>query len=795
MSAEVQTNFTSGALDPNLKGRIDVKHYYNGAEVMRNVSVSPQGGFSMREGLEWLDELPPSVSVLGTAPSAPEGLGSGAVGDIVDDDRTTTVQTNNNISTTDPYVVALWDLGAGPLPSIPFVILRGLGLTSGSSTQFEIQSSDDGIAWTTFADVPSIGTTAADFVLRAPNWPTRVVARYWRLARIGSIDLGTAKVNLADMLLMNWTGVSNCKMIPFEFSINDRYMMAVTDRVLSVYRDGVFQAIFEVVYLNAAIPALNWTQSLDTLLIVQEDNPPQLIQRQGSDTAWAIADQAFTKVPIHAFSPVTSNPAAAITPDVTDGTGKLTATAAVFLSTHVDQLIEGGGARVRITEFIDTTHVKYVTVFPFFNLDQILATDWVLTTGFEAAWSATRGWPRSITFHEARTVVGGSRDLPSNIWLSRVGLFFDFELGQFLDDDGIDVTIASDEQTIINNVVSGTTLQIFAAGREFYIPQVEDQPITPPTINVKRSTKRGSAPNIRAVSLGGETLFIQRQGRAVREFVFAPTDKKGYSAANISLLAAHLIKSPVAMASRATTDTNQADIVEIVNGDGTVATLTTLRDQDITAWVEADTPGGSGLFKCVAVDLDDIYFAIQRTINGASRLFLERFKDTLRADAGKCLTITGTTVAGLDHLEGETVKIVVDGALHADEVVSGGSIELDASVTNATVEVGLAYTWTVKDMPAVKELADGTRMDGKKRVIEQILQLKDTKDILVDGERPAFRTFGTGAASPLDAAIVPFTGRKRLEGRLGYDDEAQTTMTGEHPLPATVLSLEKRMIP
>ena len=249
------------------------------------------------------------------------------------------------------------------------------------------------------------------------------------------------------------------------------------------------------------------------------------------------------------------------------------------------------------------------------------------------------------------------------------------------------------------------------------------------------------------------------------------------------------------MSARSTTDTNQADLVEIVNTDGTLATLTTLRDQDITAWVEADTPGGSGLFKDTGVDLDDIYFAIQRTINGASRLYLERFNPLLRADAGKVQTITGTTVANLDHLEGETVKTVVAGALHADEVVSGGSITLDASVTAAIVEVGLSYTWTAKDMPAVKELQDGTRMDGKKRVIEQIVELKDTKDIIIDGERPAFRTFGTGAASPLDAAIVPFTGRKRLEGRLGYDDEAQTTMTGEHPLPATVLSLEKRMIP
>ncbi len=53
-----QTTFTSGALDPKLRGRTDVKHYYSGAKTLHNVNVHPQGGAELRYGLVHIDELP-----------------------------------------------------------------------------------------------------------------------------------------------------------------------------------------------------------------------------------------------------------------------------------------------------------------------------------------------------------------------------------------------------------------------------------------------------------------------------------------------------------------------------------------------------------------------------------------------------------------------------------------------------------------------------------------------------------------------------------------------------------------
>ena len=60
--AQIQTNFTSGELDPLVRGRVDLQQYYNGMETLTNVVVQPQGGVSRREGTKYIFTVPSSQS-------------------------------------------------------------------------------------------------------------------------------------------------------------------------------------------------------------------------------------------------------------------------------------------------------------------------------------------------------------------------------------------------------------------------------------------------------------------------------------------------------------------------------------------------------------------------------------------------------------------------------------------------------------------------------------------------------------------------------------------------------------
>ncbi len=57
---DIQTNFSTGELDPLLRSRVDLAQYNNALSKATNVVVQPQGGLRRRPGLKYLAELPNS---------------------------------------------------------------------------------------------------------------------------------------------------------------------------------------------------------------------------------------------------------------------------------------------------------------------------------------------------------------------------------------------------------------------------------------------------------------------------------------------------------------------------------------------------------------------------------------------------------------------------------------------------------------------------------------------------------------------------------------------------------------
>jgi hypothetical protein len=94
----------------------------------------------------------------------------------------------------------------------------------------------------------------------------------------------------------------------------------------------------------------------------------------------------------------------------------------------------------------------------------------------EAAFSAARGWPVSACFHQDRLVLGGTRDLPNRLFLSRTGDLGNFDTGTGLDDEAIDFALMSDQVNAIRAVFSGRHLQVFTSGAEW---MVSGDPLTP----------------------------------------------------------------------------------------------------------------------------------------------------------------------------------------------------------------------------------------------------------------------------------------------------------------------------
>ena len=608
----------------------------------------------------------------------------------------------------------------------------------------------------------------------------------------------------------SFTTLDGIRLITFEFSTTQSYMLAFVKNTTSNTRMFVFANGQQITNINGSgndflvcalgdidLDRMYFTQSSDTLILVHEDMSPKSIVRGGSNSTWTFSTPTLTS-PKHAFTLSSSNPSATITPDAVDGTVNITASSGIFSSGNVDQYINvlNGFGRARIVEFTSSTAVKVVTEFPFFEKDVAIASgSWELEQGYENVFSNTRGFPRTCTFHEGRLFFGGSKSLPNALFGSKIGDFFNFKTHEALDDDALFVTIATDSVNAITAMRSGRDLQIFTTDAEFFVPQADLDPITPSNLVVKNATRRGSKEGIKPVSAEGGTLFIQREGKALREFLFSDVDLN-YQANNISLLSSHLLKSPRSMALRVATSTDDGDLLLITNDtDGSMGVFSILRSQNVVAPSEFIT---DGKFLDVAVDITDIYVVTERTINSATKRYIEMFDDQRTTDCNiqyfsgatsPDQSLPGnTTCSNLSHLEAKTVNVLRDNFVLTDKTVSSGAITIDEAPTSF-VEVGLPYTVEVKTLPAEPKLSSGVVVSRKRRILEATPVLDRTQDVQINGFQCVLESF------PYTLGSVPttFTGRKRIAPLLGYSDTAQITFTQAQPLFATVLGVEYKL--
>lgn len=530
------------------------------------------------------------------------------------------------------------------------------------------------------------------------------------------------------------------RLIAFEFNVTEAYLIVLIDGQMRVYQDDALRASVAAPWTTDQLGNLGFTQSADTLLICHPEVAPRAITRT-SPTDWSIQEWTFATngldvfVPTHRFVPDTirlffsgSHPAITTTADEP-----------VFQAGHVGTRLRIGNQQATIDSVISPTEATLTvhgSPLPFSK-----TTDWA-----EQSWSDARGWPMAVTFHQKRLVVGGSRDLPNRLWMSKVGDFFSFDLGQGLDDESIEFPVLSDQANVIRGLVSGRDLQVFTSGAEWL---VTGQPLSPGTVQLFRQTQVGS-PLDRLVpprQVDGATLFVSRDARQVREFLFADLEQ-AYQSTDRSLLSPHLLANPIDM-----DHDGRRRMVLIANQDGPMAVLTLYRAEGISGWSRFATEGTP---RAVAVAGEDVILAIEE--GGQWRL--ERLDEATPLDSSVSVDNAqpGTVAAGLDHLDGLTVRAIADGADVGEVTVSGGQATLPVSFTHATV--GRPFTHTIAPLPPFFRPQGGGSQGIAMRPIETLLRVIDTGALAIDlGE--GTRVVGL----PKDPQTGVFTGDVRLRQR------------------------------
>lgn len=555
------------------------------------------------------------------------------------------------------------------------------------------------------------------------------------------------------------------RLIVFEFNTEQTYLLALTAGEMRVFVGDAEVARVPGPWTAAMLPQLAHTQSADTLLLCHPEMAPQRITRTGH-ASWTVQPWAFVREPFHRFLP-----SAVLTPSGTTGAITLTASEPLFRIGHVATRFRLGGKRVVVTAVASPTQATATVE------DAPLASAAPTLDWDESAFSWARGWPVCLCFHQDRLVVGGSRDLPNRLWMSRTGDLFNFDLGAGLDDQAIEFGLVSDQVNAIRGVFSGGHLQVFTSGAEW---MVSGTPLTPASIQLHRQTRVGAPVSrmVQPVDVDGATIFAARSGRGIYEFAYTEAQLL-YQANDLALASQHLVRDPVSLCYD-----QLRRLLHVAMADGGLATLTLYRAEEVTAWTRQET---AGAFRALAEIEGRVWAVVER--GGTHRL--ERFDDDLALDAA----LTGESPAprevwrGLDHLTAQEVMVVADGAPRGAATVIAGAVTLDPPAR--TVQVGLGFRHLVEPLPPDLAGPLGVRA-ASLRLVSVTFRLLETAALAVDlGRGPApvaFRRLGTAL---LDAPPPRFTGDVRLRA-LGWSRDAMRPLwriEDDTPLPMTLLSV------
>lgn len=602
-------------------------------------------------------------------------------------------------------------------------------------------------------------------------------------------------------------------------------------------------------YDHVSLSGLNFAQSADVIYITHPQYPVRKLSRFGA-ARWVIEDVVF-KWPALMEENATS---ITITASAATGTTMLTASANLFFHDHVgtvfavsilpasvyNQWTQGvisgamgmvqysgrvyrttaggtAGSRppihtegtvsdggvlwtylhgdtgfARVTTYINATTVEAEVL-------SMLPTTSATKRWSEGAWSMIRGYPRTVTFYDDRLWFGGTMTRPQTVWASVVGDYDNFQYGT-LDDDAVSFTINTQDLNTITWMSPGKVLAVGTTGGEFTVGGNSlNDPVTPTSIRILPQTPYGCTGLVRPLRVASSILFVQREGRTLREYTYN-FDTDSYVAPNLNRLSEHITAAGmVDIAYQQSPD----QIVWIPDASGRLLGFTYERAEDVVGWHRHDIGGAVESVLTLPHwdgDQDVLWLVVRRTVNGVQVRYIEYMEkyltgnDSFFVDSG--LTYEGTpstTISGLSHLEGREVVVLADGSSHPSRTVTGGSITLARPAS--VVQVGLPYTMKLRTLRFEAGAQDGTAQGKTQRINGLVMRLHETGPGLFYGDGVTMdelhlRRPGDAMDAPVplfsgDTEILPFPS--------GYDKGATMTLEHHIPLPCTIVALMPQM--
>ena len=541
------------------------------------------------------------------------------------------------------------------------------------------------------------------------------------------------------------TLASTGRLLPFIFSDTEEYLFVFLNTKLRIYdvnnsTISLTQEITSCPWTTAMLFELNFAQYGDTMYVVHRLMQPQEILRT-SATAFTVSNFAFAAhsstnpvyQPYYKFAPATMT----LTPSATSGTINLTTSAAYW----TDDL-EGIRVRYKGKEVLTTT--KASTTVMAGTVKETLASTTADQDWDEQAFSAAQGYPSAVVFHEDRLWFAGTPALPNGIFASQTSDYDNFDVDNASASDAIQVLLGTDQVNEVRHLVSSRNLQLFTDSGEFYETSATTTAATPASITFRRQTPHG-ADRTQPQLLDGATLFSQKNGKSIREFLYTDLES-AYTADSISLTSGHLINTPTDSTVIYGNEKRPEQFAFWVMNDGTMSVFHSIRSEKLAGWTEWNTrytsTSNTGFISIQAIDnklfsvckrqKDDILTSLDATaINISNGLFtktshgLATGNDVIVTNNGGTYP-SGTVNSVATTVDGSTVYFVyiVNSSTFYLHTTYAGAVANTAATRLILTSQG-SGSFTISDAPSSQATCTITVSDAANIAVGSTITITD----------------------------------------------------------------------
>ena len=280
--------------------------------------------------------------------------------------------------------------------------------------------------------------------------------------------------------------------------------------------------------------------------------------------------------------------------------------------------------------------------------------------------------------------------------------------------------------------------------------------------------------------IDGATIFAQRNGKIIREFLFTDSEE-AYTSTAVSTISSHLINSPKYLSVVHSGFGFPDSYAALTSGNGEMTLFSSNRAEKKASWTRVTTNGDFGS----TVAIEDRLFA--NVYNSAGKLQLCEFSGEIGLDFYVYGAITANKVdVSSVYSSGDTVDVVVtDGTgqshLGSFTVDSGDDVDLTlySGLGFTHAYVGKKFTAKIITNPIDANMGSGPATGEVRGIANVVLDLKQTRSLKINGHNLVTET--------------EFTGKKEFRV-LGYSRDPKVTIEQNDPLAMQVNGLIVELI-